>query len=74
MTIEYDRADVFESAAPYRTASWPWGAFWRRLIDAMKASRERQADRFVSEFLKNHPEYQGTFEFQQGVRDHNSPP
>ena len=71
MTVQSDPGVVFTGTTLYRSAQSPSGAFWRRLINAMKESRERHAHLFIIQFLKNHPEYQGIFEFERGIRDHS---
>lgn len=68
MSVEAELAVPFESVAPNRSAPWFWQSFWRRLLNAMRQSRQRQANRFIVEFARNHPEYRDVLRAEYGRR------
>jgi hypothetical protein len=62
MTALEDFAGTF---SPARTVP----SFWQRLISSIESHRQRQADQYIAEYLRRHPEYQEDFgQLNRGVR------
>ena len=57
MSVEFDLAVAFESVAANQSAPGFGQSFWPRLLNAIAESRQQQANRFIVEFARNHPEY-----------------
>ena len=55
MTTLYDSSEMF--TVDVRTVP----SFWRRWISSIASHRQRQADQYVAEYLRRHPEYQDDF-------------
>jgi hypothetical protein len=44
-------------------------SFWQRLTSSIESHRKRQANQYIAEYLRRHPEYQEDFgQLNRGVR------
>jgi hypothetical protein len=56
MTTLYDSSEMF-TGTDVRTVL----SFWQRLIISIGSHRQRQANQYLAEYLRRHPEYQENF-------------
>jgi hypothetical protein len=53
MTILYDSSEMFTGTDVQTVPS-----FWQRLMSSIASHRQRQANQYLAEYMRRHPEYQ----------------